>query len=258
MSQATEGEEVHSVSEFVEKFVLMKSKQEWVGEFSDFLFRGQPSSCDLVPRLLRSFPDDTPKDDVHKFEQKILGEFRRRALPYVEFKPDDDWDWLAIAQHHGLPTRLLDWTYSALGALWFAVTHSMAREGKLLDGTVWIARAAEEDDFANLECSPFKMDGPRIFVPRNIAKRITAQSGLFTVHPLIWDPVEEEDGPLGKLSYGLACVNIPASSFGAIRRELQMCGVNHATLFPDLDGLSKSLVFHHGLGGESPRTEAKS
>ncbi len=84
----------------------------------------------------------------------MLNEFVRRALPYTESSRDlSSTDWLAIAQHHGMPTRLLDWTGSALAALWFAVEKSA--EGDV-PGAVWML-TYEMDDFltADDDKAPF-------------------------------------------------------------------------------------------------------
>ena len=58
---------------------------------------------------------------LREIEKHILRTFQERAVPFLEFQPKNDWEWLAIAQHHGLPTRLLDWTRNALVAAYFAV-----------------------------------------------------------------------------------------------------------------------------------------
>lgn len=78
-------------------------------------------------------------------ESELLRDFKRQALPYLARDLQNDWDWLAPAQHHGLPTRLLDWTTNALVALWFAVEQPPEEDA---NGAVWMFYG-KPDDYAD-------------------------------------------------------------------------------------------------------------
>ncbi len=76
----------------------------------------------------------------------MFRDFQRTSFALTEFRPASEWDFLSLAQHHGLPTRLLDWTYSALAGLRFAVEKPpKKRDSKPLDAVVWLLKTRMED-----------------------------------------------------------------------------------------------------------------
>ena len=88
---------------------------------SNYFYRGV-SICDyqLIPRIGRH-PNYKSKESIEELEKTLVQNFKRRACPYLESDADDYWNLLAIAQHHGLPTRVLDWSYNPYVVLWFAL-----------------------------------------------------------------------------------------------------------------------------------------
>ena len=80
-------------------------------------YRGQADDWPIVPKIARI----VPRGNLNSDEDQMLQTFKRQMPQFVDNVPDNDWDILAIAQHHGLATRLLDWSHNPLAALWFAV-----------------------------------------------------------------------------------------------------------------------------------------
>lgn len=227
-------------------------------EAGKFLFRGQSADWPLRPKLARL----KTEEDLRDVERVMLEEFARLSLPFTKGLVDDSWDRLALAQHHGLPMRLLDWTFSALAALWFAVSGkpepAMDDKDRKRDGVVWILRPAVADfirfrakdspseptDRAfEVADSPLRLVRTRVFLPRVVADRISAQSGVFTIHEPVdnltpqFIPLEEHPSFVPNL------VKIPirAEHFGRLRDQLHHCGINSSAIYPDLGGLCQHL-----------------
>jgi FRG domain len=106
-----------------------------------WLFRGMPSDFDLQTSLERVLVDaGIPLNEAPEIERKLLKEFKRRAHSYVDSLPADGdvLGWLALMQHYGAPTRLLDWTYSFFVAAFFALADAQSNPpDKRKPAVVW-------------------------------------------------------------------------------------------------------------------------
>lgn len=200
------------------------------------LFRGQGQDWPLAPKVARINPRETG-EPLPKVELQMLDELKRRSIPYLTRSPASDWDWLALAQHHGMPTRLLDWTTNPLAALWFAIQQPAL--DKLSPGVVYIFCPSTDDVLRPEETtseSPLEGRRTRVYQPNMITQRIISQSGWFTVHKFV-------DGRFVALNKNKSYSNkltklvIPPDRFSDLRYNLDRVGVNKASMFPDLDGI---------------------
>lgn len=190
------------------------------------IFRGvrDASGHKLITRLGRM--KIKPGRDLMKEEANVLRLFKDQARPYLAQPPSSEWEWLALAQHHGLPTRLLDWTRNPLVAAYFAVEDEFEGNSAIY--------AYDNNVFINTEKHPNPRDVVKVskYIPAHISRRITAQAGLFTIHP---NPKKEfVDGSISKME-------IAENARREIKRALNTYGINRSTLFPDLDGLSRHI-----------------
>jgi len=237
---------VENVQSYVDLIDKEKERSEKAGNDADFLFRGQRRDHPLLPKLSRI----NLRGEINNIEKLIIDEFRRTSLPLSEFQPIDDWDLLALAQHHGLPTRLLDWTYSALAALYFTVKEPPYKDkkNKQHHGVVWLL-SPDVDDFRTdtEEFGPLSNKITKIFRPKIISRRISAQAGAFTVHKINTNGKAIKFENNSKFKKKLLKIVIPPELFPRIRNRLNMLGVNSATLFPDIDGLCSHLQWRYSF-----------
>ncbi len=234
---------IESVSSYIAYIERLKEENEVKGNNAELLFRGQGFDKPLIPKIGRlNFRIHT--NSLIKSERLILDEFRRGLLPLTEFKPENNWDLLALAQHHGLPTRLLDWSFNALIALWFAVDSppQLDKKGVTQDGVVWILAANVEDFRTDTSTAdPLDNNLTKIFRPNVVSRRISAQSGVFTVHKIIDDikmiRFEKNKQYMNKLTK----FKIRGEHFANLRKQLNMLGINYASIYPDIDGFCRNL-----------------
>lgn len=182
-----------------------------------------------------------PAKNRERHERWLLKEFQKAALPHVPLDPELLWEWLAAAQHHGLATRLLDWTASPLAALYFAVEDPDEEN----DSAVFCYLHHGRSQMSYRE-SPFGIDCLVSFTPPHVSPRITAQRGRFTAHP--YAPRSQAPAWMKEVDV----IHIPNRSRGQISRRLEQIGITRAVLFPDLDGIARhvNLRFGHLTGDE--------
>jgi hypothetical protein len=227
-------------------------------------------------RLLTSLDRLGGIDPAHTkahLEEHLLRNFIRYGKPFLPEHRENLWEIMVIAEHHGLPTRLLDWTQSPLVAAHFATLADRPGADRVIWRLDWKAVHKKfglrevvflvDDLDALLEerglasCWDFLTRAPSreqefvcVLEPPSITQRLAAQSGIFTLaaardRPL--DQILHENG----LADALTQFIIPAAKVDFIRDQLDLCTVDERRLFPGLDGIAAELRRYYSAGGNS-------
>ncbi len=241
-----EEKEINSISEFVNSLkndIPKNEKHVW--------YRGQANTTwKLIPSLGRK------QKHSPQLEYYLIKRFRQNATQLVHINGGDYWDWLLLMQHHGVPTRLLDWTENPLIGLFFAINEKPNKTA-----AIWMLLPSKLNKLCNI-IPQISYDIPSfddpvlgtysienlvredsshlkpiaVIVPRS-NPRMQAQMGVFTV--MHRDPIPVED--IEDKSHIWKYI-IPAASKAVIKKELKILGINKFSIFPELSSIGEMVT----------------
>jgi FRG domain len=250
-----------------------------------WIYRGQRNSLWTLKSSLQRLCESMKIDLGYAclVEKSLTSEFKRRFHQYSTYDPNprDNLEWLSIMQHHFAPTRLLDWTYSVYIALYFAIEYdsdeedcpvvwcldaewanketekmlrgdnrfgSAERNNKDVDENWNLTSYGQNTDFIkkrfllNFTTTAFPVN------PSRITQRITAQKGVFLCpgNPNI--SFDKNIKEMTNYRNYIKRLVIPKNKRHDYLKRLYNLNINHAVLFPGLDGFAHSLsVYHHSF-----------
>ena len=236
---------IESIEEFWNEFTSFSYSKYLFG--SECLFRGvSDKDFQLIPSIGRNTKEGT-NGDIDYAERTLIQEFKRLSAPVLDSinTPKSDFEWLFLAQHYGVPTRLLDWSTNPLVALYFAV-----EKDDEVDGAIYYLKYSATDQYdlfdfktANYTeehkkapASDFAIQanqGNVIFVrPKYTDQRYLNQRSVFSSQKDPYTPIEVDD---------INIMHFKGEWKADLRARLKAMGVSSSFIYPGLDGIGKEV-----------------
>lgn len=246
---------VYRLKSWGEYLELVNSEQ-----YRSWAFRGQGDArwqvWSTLPRFLQRH--GVHEEHWRHQERRSINKFQRKAHHFLKHVPHDEdtLQWLALMQHHGAPTRLLDFTWSPYVAAFFALqdaTEAVAVWAINGDEITWgqLFRTDEDRDRldprirGNLDAMYLAEDSNRVYVgePKRQNERLIAQSGTFAVPGTIHQPLDRILAKYPSPRRTIAKFVLPPKLRRRAIEDLKKMNILNATLFPGLDGLARSISY---------------
>ena len=218
-------------------------------------FRGSTNKAhNLVPSLAR---------EPFQLEQEraLINVFKQNAVQFIDERPQSEWEWIFLARHHSVPTRLIDWTESPLIGLYFA-THSLDEVGKndKKDGSLWVLLPTKLNEEASIVLSDnrdlpiFEDDDEHLsnYLPTKLASehvtRLTPAAGIAVRHSRrmqaqrsVFAVTHRDQTPLESVGAGkhVGRYIIPSSCKRKIREQIDVLKIDRLNVFPELDNAAR-------------------
>lgn len=211
----------------------------------EMLYRGMTDSAfQLIPSIGRDTQAGT-SGDINSLEDSLLKEFKRLTVPLLTQIPNSDFEWLFLAQHYGLPTRLLDWTTNPLVALFFASEGHDDKDGVIHYLPHMVSDQFDLFDFKTADYNNQARKNPIsvfaiqpsqsrvIFVrPRYTDERYINQKSVFSCPKDPFTPLEHPDKNE---------LIIKAEWKSQIRKRLYTMGMSTSFIYPGLAGVASDI-----------------
>jgi len=227
-------------------------------------YRGQSKEDNkLWPSLFRHPQKSNSPQEVFEREKQILAKFKQRSIPYLQNRIDNNFEYLFLMQHYGIPTRLLDWTENPFVALYFALCTSVYKDdcnaafysifpsewNKLLLSEIGqsdkIYDISDELIIKGYAIAPPSFDFVR---PYPIAingnynnQRIVAQRGAFIIFGKEIKSMDEIFDEKFNGNQVLKKYIILKENKKQLFDDLINIGITDAVIFPDMEGLGKEI-----------------
>lgn len=248
MTSKIETTHIHKLSEFI-SFLENLPK-------GFILSRGHSQDYSLLPSAFRQDQDGNrlySKSDIQSF----LDDFKNNSYPYLKNPTviESEKEWMVYAQHFGIPTKLLDFTYSHITSLMFSLENAF-NEKTSKDGVIWFLNPQTLNSLStnqsfnkifilsDSESQLDKASGPVVLTCKRINERIHAQNGLF-----VYFQEEHHSSPLEQYCNDqiLKKVIIDKESKKEILKSLNSLGMGYTSIYPELSSVSKDILLKRNI-----------